>query len=253
VLISGLINFFFYKIFNINLSVNEGISLSAINTIGNLLPLSGGMLAKGIYLKKKHKLSFGLYISTTIALFLIFLSINGIIALISFFILNFYSPNLSNTIIFYTCFILMSCSFLLFFLKTFKRFKHLDNGFSCIKKKPKIILNIIFLQILNSIIASVRLFIIFNIFSQKVNILHCLLYSAVAIIAQFISIIPAGIGVKEGLIGLIGYNFGFSFAISSLVVMVERILMICISFIVIAIIQINFNLKKIYIHKKGKD
>lgn len=83
----GLINTQFYRNLNVPLSLMEGIGIAVLNTIGNLLPLSGGFFAKGLYLKKRYKLQFSYYLPATLSLFACFVSVNGITSLISLFLL----------------------------------------------------------------------------------------------------------------------------------------------------------------------
>ncbi len=84
IVIRGIINRLFYNDLGSLLSLTESTGLAAVNTLGNLLPLSAGLLAKGAYLREKHGIPVRKYFSATIALFIAFLSMNGFIGLLAF-------------------------------------------------------------------------------------------------------------------------------------------------------------------------
>src|SRR3990172_3519728 len=59
----------------------DGFHLSATSSLANQLPLPGGIVSKGYYLKRKYNLSYTMYSSSTVALFVCYLSLNGLIGL----------------------------------------------------------------------------------------------------------------------------------------------------------------------------
>ena len=77
----GLTNTCFYRSLNVPLSIREGTGLSVLNTLGNQLPFSGGFFAKGIYLKRKHKLAYTRYLPATTALYVCSVGVNGLAGL----------------------------------------------------------------------------------------------------------------------------------------------------------------------------
>ena len=63
----------------------EGILLAAATSFANQLPISGGIITKGYYLKQKHNFSYSTFIGSIIALSILFIAINGLIGLLILF------------------------------------------------------------------------------------------------------------------------------------------------------------------------
>ena len=235
----GLINTQFYRNLNVPLSLMEGIGIAVLNTIGNLLPLSGGFFAKGLYLKKRYKLQFSYYLPATLSLFACFVSVNGITSLISLFLLYIlYDVKISVYLL--LGFSFMSFSIALQWLPL--KYKNLSqrvrtvidniqNGWSILREKKKVLLRIIGIQIIFLLLISFRLWIIFEIFSYEINFLICLIFAGASVLTSFVNILPGGLGVREGIIGGISYLLGNSFGLSALVVAFDRCFAIVITLI----------------------
>ncbi len=243
----GLINTQFYRNLNAPLSLIEGISIAVLNTIGNLLPLSGGLFAKGLYLKKRYQLQFSHYLPATVALFACFLSVNGITSLISLFLLSiFYDVQISLYLI--VGFILMSFSIAIQWAPLKYRFlphhvtkviDNVQNGWSILRENKRLLVRIIGIQVIFICLISLRFWIIFAIFSNEINFLLCLIFAGASVLSSFVNILPGGLGVREGIIGGISYLMGNSFGLSALVVVFDRcfstvinlILLLCCSYV----------------------
>ena len=97
----GIISYVLYGLFSVNISLLEGGALAVMSTLGNLLPFSGGLVAKGVYLKKRYKLAYGHYFPATVSLFVVFLGVNGLIGSVGLLCLTdvFHAKN--STILFF--------------------------------------------------------------------------------------------------------------------------------------------------------
>jgi hypothetical protein len=76
---NGLTNYVFYRGLGLPLTFNEGIGLAAVNTLANQFPFAGGMIAKGVYLKQRYKLTYTRFLSATLALYVCFVAANGVV------------------------------------------------------------------------------------------------------------------------------------------------------------------------------
>lgn len=71
-IMNGLVNYVLYQAVDIPVTANESVGLAAVNTLANQLPFMGGIIAKGVYLKRRHGASYGRYVSATVAMFVFF-------------------------------------------------------------------------------------------------------------------------------------------------------------------------------------
>ena len=69
---NGLINYILYRSLGVHLSLLRGYGLAIINTLANQLPFTGGVIAKGVYLKRRHGMTYGRFLSATVAVFVFF-------------------------------------------------------------------------------------------------------------------------------------------------------------------------------------
>jgi uncharacterized membrane protein YbhN (UPF0104 family) len=65
-LIQGLINVVCYSTSNKPISISEGYDLAVLNTLGNFLPFSGGLIAKGWILKRRFQVAYTRYAAITL-------------------------------------------------------------------------------------------------------------------------------------------------------------------------------------------
>ena len=77
--INGLSNTYLFRGLKTELTYSEGFYLSAASTFVNQLPLSGGIVTKGLYLKQKHRFPYTKFFSATLALLFCFFSVDGLI------------------------------------------------------------------------------------------------------------------------------------------------------------------------------
>lgn len=229
---NGISNYFLYQELGIQISVRNSVGLSVINTLGNLLPFSGGLIAKGLFLKQRYGLTYAKYLSATGALFVCFLSTNGLIGFVS---LGFLSILRKVHIPGYLLigFILLMSSMILFwfpfnhklFPKRFrKKIKNIEGGWQILRDNPNLLLLLVIIQAISVIITGLRFFISFRTFSQPVSFVDCLVFSSATILTRLVSIVPAGIGVREGIVAGLGTVLGFDAGVSAVAVGFDRII-----------------------------
>lgn len=235
----GLTNCVIYRLSKVNLSLIEGSGVAIINTLGNLLPFSGGMIAKGMYLKTRHNLSYGHYFPATVTLFITFLGVNGLLGLLSLgYLTKGFQENTS--LILLVAFAMMLIGTLTIWIpfpvnifprKWQELLQKIKQGWQGLGKNQTAFLLICSLEIILVGVLAARLYLIFQMFSQDVGYIQCLLFSAVSILTRFVTIAPGGVGVREAIVGGAGQILGYEFGISALAVMVDRIFGIFVCFL----------------------
>ena len=236
----GAINCIIYRLFNVKMSLVEGVAVSLMNTLGNLLPFSGGLVAKGVYLKKKHNLAYGHYLPATVSLFVVFIGVNGFIGLIGLLYIT-KGFQLETPPILFFAFIFMMLAVLSIWIpfpskifpeKWQKNLQNIKEGWQGLGQNKRYFLILCCIQIISLVSVAVRLSLIFQMLSLNVALIYCLIFAAASVLTRLVTIAPGGIGVREAIVGGAGYTLGLNFGLSALVVMIDRIIAILICFII---------------------
>ncbi len=238
ILARGVLNRVYYGTLCTGLTLVESIGLGALNTVGNLLPLSGGLMAKGTYIRRKHDLPMTVYLSSTAALFVIMLSVHGLLGLCTMFLINAFMNQGDYPLWLAAVFLAMLMSFFTLFIdrkhvsrsgRLLKLFMKLEQGWKVLRRNKHLLLEVIPLQVLTVIIIAIRLSILFKFFSYNISILHCIIFVSASLLTRIINITPGGIGVREGIIAGLSTITGVDFGIGILVVAMDRIILISMS------------------------
>ena len=238
VLTRGLLNTYFYRQLKVPLSYYDGTELAIINILGNIFPFSGGLFAKGLYLKNHYQLQFTKYFSSTASLSVCFIAVNGILNLLCVVILSLLNYNVPAILT--SAFVLMSSTIFLlwipvnfnFFPKRFQLHVHnIQVGWSLLIKQPFFFICVIMIQLVSLFFVALRLWIMYKVFSIHVSILICLMLAGLFILISIINIAPAGIGIREGVLGGVSYLMGYPFGISASVIAFDRVCSIFIVFL----------------------
>ena len=230
--INGLINTILFRSMGAHLSHRDGFVLAAASTLANQLPISGGMIAKGYYLKKRHNLAYTKFFSVSLAIFVCFVSVNGLIGiaiLLSWTALKKapISPFL------WIGFAIMSACILLFWLP-FDRLRIPNNlrsrvsqaidGWMFISKNPIVGFNLVVLQTIMMFLLAGRYWLAFHMLSQNVSLGDVILFSSASVLTQLVSIAPGGLGITESIVGAVALALGFDMGVSVVAVGFDRLL-----------------------------
>jgi uncharacterized membrane protein YbhN (UPF0104 family) len=232
IFINGLITTLLFQGLGANLAYRNGFYLAAASTLANQLPISGGMIARGVYLKRKHKLSYAKFFSSSLALFVIFVSVNGffglVVLLYKIFLGDFFvSPFLL------TGFVAMTACIFIFWLpltqirfsnKLFNWISQALEGWEIISKSYLLVLKLIGLQTCLMIMLAIRYWVAFHILSQEVTIGDVILFASASVLTQLVSIAPGGLGVTEAIVGGIASIQGFELGVSIVAVGLDRLI-----------------------------
>lgn len=199
------INYILYHLLDAPVTFNESFGLAAINSLANYLPFSGGMIAKGVYLKKRYQLAYTYFLSVTLALYLFFLSANGVTgAVVLAYMRIFEEESISPIVV--AGFWVMAGSILFLFLPLHRipvkeslqvSINRLLQGWLILKRNRRAILGLVVLQVMTTLLYAVRLMIVFQMLSQKVMFEECLLFSAATVLSQLVAFTPGGLGIRE--------------------------------------------------------
>ena len=218
----------------------DGFHLSATSSLANQLPLPGGIVSKGYYLKRKYNLSYTMYSSSTVALFVCYLSLNGLIGLA---ILAYWTFILQVhvSLFLWVGFILLTSLVSVFWLPLDRmvlpagindRFQRALEGWFHISHHPWMALKIMAVQTIMIFFLAVRYWIAFHMLSQDVNPAQVLLMSNASVLTQMVSLAPGGLGVREVIVGGVASIIGFDTAISVVAVGLDRLVSTLVKLIV---------------------
>lgn len=231
-LLNGLQNTFLYRSLGANITHQEGFWLTAVSTLANQLPISGGVVSKGVYLKYKYNLSYTRFVSSTFALFFCYIAVNGAIGVITLLYLTLFKKTVVSLVL-WSAFATMFFCFLIFWLpldhiKIPKRFHELFQraveGWVLISKNFILLLQLVVLQSILLVLLALRYWVAFHMLSQNVSIGQTLLFASASILTQLVSIAPGGLGVREAIVGATAAILGFNAGTSVVAVGLDRLI-----------------------------
>lgn len=243
-LFNGWVNHLLYTYLGLNIPFLSSYGLATVNTLANQLPLSGGLFAKGIYLKRKFDLPYTKYFSATIALFIVFLATNGTIGLTLLNVFHWSMGTPSPFLINFGFGLMITSIFLLWIPlqiailpeKWRGYLRKMNEGWLVLKKNQILLISLIGVQLLAILTMGLRFWLAFRFFAQEMSFHLCILYASATILTRLVSIIPGGIGVREGIVAGMAAVFGFEPGVSVIAIGLDRL----VSTIVVAILGTGF-------------
>ena len=231
-LINGAINTYLFRGLGVELSFRDGFLLAASSTLANQLPISGGIIARGFYLKREHNFPYAKFFSATLALFFCFVAANGIIGLAILAYWMFFTGKAIHPLLI-AGFFLMTVSILTFWLPIGRvrmpvRILHLFdqalNGWYLIRKNYLLVAKLIGLQTGLMLMLAFRYWLAFHMLSQDVSVGDVILFSSAAVLTQLVSVAPGGLGVTEAIVGGVASALGFDLGVSVAAVALDRLI-----------------------------
>jgi uncharacterized membrane protein YbhN (UPF0104 family) len=230
-LVNGLINFFFYRALGASLTLNESIGLAAVNTLANQLPFAGGLIAKGVYLKQRHQLAYTHFLSATMALYACFVAVNGAVAL-AVLALWAVTADVQVSPVLLLGFSGMTLSVASLWLpvtalslpgRIGRRLTQLGEGWRVLSQNLVLVGIMAALQVLTILLFAGRYWIAFHALSQNVTYAQCVLFSSATILTRLVSILPGGLGLREGIVAGVASVLGFEPGVSVVAVGIDRL------------------------------
>jgi uncharacterized membrane protein YbhN (UPF0104 family) len=211
----------------------DGYLITAASTLANQLPVPGGIVSRGYYLKHKHNLSYAKYTSSTVALFFCYLAINGLIGMAVLFYWILFSK-FSVPSLLLIAFTAMVVCILVFWLplerirmpeKLRRWTDQAVDGWTAISRNPGLLLRLTLLQAVLVVLLSLRYWIAFRMLSQYLTPGQTLLFASASILTQLVSIAPGGLGVREAIVAAIASVLGFDAGVSVVAIGLDRLVM----------------------------
>ncbi len=230
-LINGLTNALLFERLGARVSYYEGILLAASTSLANQLPIPGGILAKGMYLKRRHDLSYLVYFSAMLALFFCSVTVNGMIGagvLVYWLLVR----RIEVPVVLMAGFAAMTALALVFIIPWSRLRLPLRvqgwvdqtlEGWKLISSDPCLLAKLLGLQTGLMLILALRYWLAFHMLSQEMTAGQVLLMSSASILTQLASFAPGGLGVQEAIVGAIASTLGFDLSISVAAVEVDRV------------------------------
>lgn len=232
-LLNGAQNTILYRALGAAIPFKDGVLITAAATLANQLPVSGGIVSKGIYLKRQHDFSYTLFASSVVASFLFYITISGFIGLmiLLYWLVSGTRESIPTSLL--ISYLLMASSFFLLFLPFEKlwlpenirnRIQQAIKGWETLRKTPVLLAQLAGLQVLLMILLAGKYWLAFHMLSQNVTMDQTLLFSTASILTQLVSIAPGGLGVREMIVGAVSGILGFDASAGILAVGLDRLI-----------------------------
>jgi uncharacterized membrane protein YbhN (UPF0104 family) len=192
--------------FNIKLRFKEYFGLSIITGFYNLIaPLTGGVIPRAIYLKKKHNFKYRLFISSLSGMYVTHFFAGSILGIIGLLLIKFSQNVVSWPIIIVFSALLFLSAFLISFSPKIKESKirwlnpliHSINGWHTIRNNKRTVWLSIAMSVAQNIINMLGILLTFNIFGIKITLIQAFFLSCTAIVGGFMITTPGIIGLSE--------------------------------------------------------
>jgi uncharacterized membrane protein YbhN (UPF0104 family) len=230
-LLNGMQNILLYRNLGAEISYKDGFLLTAASTLANQLPISGGIITKGFYLKRKYNLSYTKFVSSTVALFACFVAANGFVGL-GILLYWIFSNKTAVSPILLSAYLLMAACLLIFWLpldqikvpEKIRSWGHQAiEGWMLMSRNPALLFKLMGLQFILMVLLSLRYWLAFHMLSQTVTVPQTLLFATASILTQLVSIAPGGLGVREAIVAGVASAIGFDTGISVVAVGLDRL------------------------------
>jgi uncharacterized membrane protein YbhN (UPF0104 family) len=218
-----------------NIGVKAGrydwFRLVTVSAFINLLPLSAGLAAKAVYLKRVYRIPYRSFALGQIGLFTLFMSTSGVLGFSSLVLA--YPAHLSGPI--GPAFALMCFAAILLFppeiLLRRLQARLPGNAVEQMEGMRKAIKTVPVIHGANLLAAAAVLKLSFDTGPAEVSFAACVVFCSAGILTRFVSLTPGALGIREFMIGGLAYLVGFEFkdaVIASTLSRVIEVVVICV-------------------------
>lgn len=230
----------------------ECFFLTCVHRLANYLISQGGALTRAYYLKKKKGFSYTDYLAFFFFITLVQVAATSFLSLTMMFFVSINSAIFSwSLVLLFAVMAVFGWGFLFLPITKIKnlitrpkKLKELLVSWQGTEKnvKTKVFAILLMFGILTTY--SLRLFLLYNFFNISISIPAILLIVSLAILSFFISITPAALGIREGVMIAAAYLSGYSYIDTAIVATADRALVFCVILILNIFIGIYFLLRK---------
>lgn len=230
-LLNGMQNILLYRSLGTKISYRDGFLMTAASTLANQLPISGGIISKAFYLKRKYNLSYTKFFSSTVALFICFVAANGFMGMSILLYWMIFEKIIAHPVLWIAHAIMISCVLIFWLpLDRIKMPPKIHNwshqaieGWMHMSRNPVLLFQIIGLQFPLVLLLATRYWLAFHMLSQNVTVAQTLLFATSSILTQMVSIAPGGLGVREAIVAFVASSLGFDAGASLVAVGLDRL------------------------------
>ena len=208
---NGLFIKYVIEPFNKKISVRESARVSLISSLGNFFASSGaGLGFRAVYLKRRHSLNYGDYMTTLYGNYLLIFIINAGLGIISLLLVSHSEGLQYNGALFFFASLLITSLVLCFIrlpdsfgkrgkTKAYKYLKGMIAGWNRIVRNKRLLAHLSFLVSLQLGLTILIGWLEFSALNIPIGLPELLLFSVLGSLSIFISLTPANLGVKEGI------------------------------------------------------
>jgi hypothetical protein len=207
--VRGVANRLHFRSLGVNASTADWFRLVTVTAFTNYLPLSAGLVAKALFLKRVHDLPYQRFAVGQATLLLLVIATNGVIGLL--LLLTVFPEHVFGVV--GLGFAAMAGSGVLLALPEGVRERLRPTSFpltaSVDAGAPRSWPAVALCQVAMLLGTAVSLDLCFEMGESSVGLAACMVFSAATVLTRFVTIIPGALGVRELLIGGLAFLTGF--------------------------------------------
>lgn len=216
--LNGLVLKVILRSFSIVISLPKATFLSVVSALGNLyLPMRGGTVGQSVYLKKRFKFPYSIFVSMLYGTYIITYTISSFAAILALLFIQKNTGFFSIPLFLFFLFLFLGMLFLSIvkfpkYLDVNKRFKVVNKvvevlkeilyGWNAIVKNKSLLLSLFLVTIFSFIVVTVIIYFQYVSLGIEVNVLNLVVYNSVAGVSQVVSITPSSLGIREAFLVL---------------------------------------------------
>lgn len=250
------------EVFTRKISLPESTYVVIISSAGNFFgPFLSGAAVRGVYLKKKYKLSYSNFTSTLAGYYLMVFAVNNSLALLALFsIRTGWNAQSTTLAVFFAMWLVLMILFM--FIRVPKKlagragkgrllsklaaiFVDIESGWRRILKTDRLLLKMTTLAVLSFVVMFIISTVEFRALSIDVSLAGIVIYTALATSSLLINITPGAIGIREGILLAGASVIGISPAEVMQMALLDRTMMFM-------VLSFSYLLTSAYRHKKSE-
>ncbi len=201
------------SLFHKMITIHEGVRISLISSAGNFFaPAGSGLGFRAVYLKKRHSLAYGDYVSIVFCNYVLVFVLNAALGLVALYALH--AQNSPGSKLLLSVFLgLFLVSFAMLFIRVKKdrtnRYKNkfirksyavllqVTKGWHLILSNKRVTVYLFVLTIINTSLMIADTYFIMRAINVTLSIEGLILFSVLGSLSVFINITPGNLGIKE--------------------------------------------------------
>jgi uncharacterized membrane protein YbhN (UPF0104 family) len=213
----------------VNLGNKESFALAIVNTFWNYLPLTGGLLARGVYLKKRHNFSYTSFVSTIVASYIISFLSFSLVGLLSILWIwqdkGIFNPWITGILLLAAFFSLVMIKVninLKFGAKILRPLSKIVSEWRTLRTRKKLIFNLFLLDLALIVINALRFYFAGQFLDAEVPFFALLIISSLTLFAILLNVTPGALVVKEAIISFGAVALSYSPTVGLSISLLDR-------------------------------